>query len=181
LVEGATPCHFFTAATRHLGIADALQILDYGGITELVNYLTTLAANEAFRSKVESIGIVRDAEGDALAAATALENAIQRANIPAPVRRSKFILPDNVSAGNIESLCLRSVATSPVMDCVNNFINCAAEHGIVWADGYERDKALVQVFASTRDRPYAGLAAYKGAWPWDSPVFADLFAFLQAL
>ncbi len=168
---------------RHLGIADRIEIHDYGGINDLQAYLMTLAAMAGFQEKVRSIGIVRDAEDSADNAKASVDGAIARASLPGSVRTSSFILPDNVSPGNIETLCLRSVSGSPVISCLHDFISCTTTAGVVWATAHARHKADVQIFAATLESPraYAGLAAYEGAWPWDSTAFADLFSFLQSL
>lgn len=183
LVEGTTPLNFFTAALRHLGLEDQVEIRDFGGITQLATFLQTLAATADFREKVRSLGVTRDAEASAAGARASVDSAITRAALGAGVRTAVFIFPDNDSPGNIESLCLQSVADSPIMQCVNAFVDCAANGGTVWAQGYEQDKARVQIFASTLESPtgFAGLAAYRGAWPWTSPAFNEVFGFLRSL
>lgn len=183
LVEGETPYHFFLALTRHLLIADSLDILNYKGITELRPYLMTAASTESFRGKVRSLGIVRDAEGNAAGARDAVDAAVKAARLPDGMRVSVRILPGGADQGNIETLCLRSVEDHAAYPCLQAFVDCTAANGVVWPEGYSRDKALVQVFGATlpEPQPYAGLAAHKKAWPWGSPAFAELVKFLKDL
>lgn len=184
LVEGDTPEHFFRALLRHLAIEDTIEVLKFGGITELGEYMRTVARATGFRQNVRSLAVVRDAEADAVAARQSVKAAIAGAGLHQEVRTAYFILPDNTNPGNIETLCLNSVTGTPVSACVDQFAQCAAGSGnIVWPEGYAAHKALVQIYAATLSppQPFAGLASYKGAWPWDSPVFVDLIAFLQAI
>lgn len=184
LVEGQSPKNFFIAAAKHLGINDTIDIHDFGGVTQLTDYLETLAAMSSFQEKVKSIGIARDAEDDPVAALEAVKAAVRQAGISPEVSVATFIFPDRVSKGNIETLCLRSVEGRSVTACVQAFVKCSEENGaIVWAEGYKRDKALVQIYAATLESPeaYAGLAAYEGAWPWDSPALVAVLEFLQSI
>jgi hypothetical protein len=184
LVEGSSPEHFFRALTRHLLIEDSIDIRNFGGNQDFSVYLRTLCSTTDFKDRVRSIGVIRDAETSASAARASIENAINIAKISPDVQKQLFILPDNKSPGNIETLCMRSVQDKPIISCVEQFLDCVTKsNGKVWPTDHKKDKALVQIYAATLDppKPYAGLASYHHVWPWTSPVFAELVTFLQTL
>jgi hypothetical protein len=138
LVEGATPMHFFEALLRHLGLSPKILILDYGGKTDLKPYLRTLTATPNFATVVTSVGVVRDAENDAVAAHQSVTDALTAAGLtPArtpPIQTSIFVLPDNKSPGMIETLCMEAVKNEPSLansyTCVAEFFACLARNSV---------------------------------------------------
>ena len=61
LVEGNDQRNFFEAFTSHLSIAN-VQIQNFGGVSELSDFLEGFVGATGFREIVQSLGIVRDAE-----------------------------------------------------------------------------------------------------------------------
>jgi len=200
-VEGQSPFQFFKALLRHLGLLDKIEIRNYGGLQELPLFLQTLAATEAAR-KLESLGIIRDAESDAKAAFASVCSALQKAreclspasslprlSVPdhpgvktiAVPSVSIFILPDCVNAGMLEALCLESVKGDPAASCVDEYLACLNryEHPLP----ANMAKARLHVFLASRSEPECllGQAAHQGYFPWSSPVFDSIKRFLQAL
>jgi hypothetical protein len=185
LVEGETPAHFFEGFAKHLGLADLIEIRSYGGIAELGTFLKTLASTTEFRAMVKSLGIVRDAETDANGARQSVNAAVAGANLPGHITPSIFILPNNSSKGMIETLCLRSVESTPLYQCVKDFIKCAEGAGATLsdADDPDRDKARLQVYLAATVKPQMmpGLAAYRGVYRFDDTTFEALRQFLRSL
>jgi len=60
LVEGTDACYFFIYLLQSLEIEE-IQVLDYGGVTDLTEYLKNLAKLDGYQS-VTSILVLRDAE-----------------------------------------------------------------------------------------------------------------------
>ena len=201
LVEGHDARHFFKALLDHLGLANTIEIRNYGGISELPSYLKTLPAISGF-GEVVSLGIIRDAESNAQdafkAVCQALENARsggpstphrERLSVPkAPINKtggalgvSVFILPDCVSPGMLETVCLASVADDLAMPCVEQYFECL-KGGRAPTPG-NMSKARVQAYLSSRPKPglLLGQAAHRGYFPWQSAVFEPIKEFLRAL
>lgn len=201
LVEGHDAWQFFKALLHHLGLVNTIEIRNYGGISELPSYLKTLPAISGF-GEVVSLGITRDAESNAQdafkAVCHALENARsggprtpfrERLSVPqAPINKtggalgiSVFILPDCVSPGMLETVCLASVTDDPAMPCVEQYFECL-KGGRVPTLG-SISKARVQAFLSSRPEPglLLGQAAHGGYFPWQSGVFEPIKQFLRAL
>ncbi len=183
LVEGPTPTHFFEALLKELGLKDKVEIRDFDGVEHLRAFVRALAATSEFRLLVKSVGVVRDAETNAKAARQSAEDALAAAGLPEGVQTSVFILPDNKRPGMIETLCIDSVRQDPVFPCVEQFFKCVETQGVDLPGAPQDAKNYTQAFLATREdvELYPGIAAYRGYWPWDSPVFDDLKKFLEAL
>ena len=112
LVEGNDLRNFFEALMKHLS-RSGVQILNFGGVRDLPEFLSAFATESNF-PMVRSIGIVRDAEGPAGPARQSVDSALGNARLPAPApvsqasvgspRVSVFILPDNKNPGMLETL-----------------------------------------------------------------------------
>ena len=83
LAEGRDAELFLVWAGRHFRYERDFQVMDFGGIKELTNFLKLLANDESF-DDVETIVIVRDAETDAEAATSSIQHSMTQANIPVP-------------------------------------------------------------------------------------------------
>ncbi len=112
------------------------------------------------------------------------------------MRVSIAILPDGISNGNLEELCIRSLDDTPVMKCVSSYIDCLTGEGPQIADNR---LAKTQVYAYLAGGPlprYANFAnnlrrrqpglrlaqaANAGIWDWNSPAFQQVAEFLRNL
>lgn len=114
--------------------------MEFGGVYQLKNFLPALAKMPEFR-KVQSIGIIRDAdENGEIAAFQSVQSSLQSADISAPDHVGKiragapsvgiYILPGDGEAGMLETLVYRTVVDGPINDCINKFFNCVEESGI---------------------------------------------------
>jgi len=183
LVEGDTPQHFFEAFAKHLGLHEQIEIWDYRGITQLATFFKTLASTAEFKTNVRSVGIVRDAEDDAVAAMQSVQSAIVGAQLTEGVSVKVKILPDDARPGMIETMCLASVASQPVFGCINHFVDCLDKNNHDLQMGIRRAKHVAQIYlATTRHvQLFPGTAASRGVWPFTNPVFDDVRTFLQGL
>jgi hypothetical protein len=152
--------------------------------------LKAIVLTPGFMRKVVSLGIVRDTETSGPASFQSVCNALQTANLPVPTqplssegskpRVSILLLPDADTPGMLETLCLRSVATDPVIPCVDQYFQCLREVGVIPNNIH---KAKVQAFLASRLAPglLLGQAAQKGYWNWDSSAFDHVRRFLHGL
>jgi hypothetical protein len=201
LVEGHDAWQFFKALLDDLGLANTIEIRNYGGICQLAPFLRTLPAISGF-GEVVSLGIIRDAESNAQDAFKAVCQALEKArsggpstpfqerlSVPqAPINKtggalgvSVFILPDCVSPGMLETVCLASVAIDPAMPCVEQYFECLTGSRVPTPGNMS--KARVQAYLSSRPKPglLLGQAAHGGYFPWQSGVFEPIKQFLRAL
>jgi hypothetical protein len=183
LVEGETPSHFFEALATVLGLENDIEIRNYGGISQLGLYLRTIASTLEFKEKVKSLAIARDAEDNPTGAKQSVEAAVASAGIGPHVSVRIAILPDEAAAGMIETLCVRSIESDPIYDCVTGFFDCLDTKQVALPVGPVRAKHIAQVFMAAKNCPqlFPGTAAYREVWPFSSPVFDSLKQFLTSL
>ena len=183
LVEGCTPAHFFEGLALHLDLSATIEIRDFGGVNQLRLFLRTIAATADFRQKVKSLGIIRDAEENPAGAMQSINDAVRDARLSSSVSVHVAVLPDNSTAGMVETLFLRSVANDPLMTCVSTFFECARANGASLPAEPKMDKNRSQVFLATKleaQQP-PGQAARRGSWPFDHQAFDGVKDFLRNL
>jgi len=192
VVEGKDAVVFFKALLREMDLAE-IQLQNFGGINDLRGFLKGLRRRSGFAQMVMSVGIVRDAECDPTSAFQSVCSALHGAELTVPSQIEKFegsnpsvgilILPDAMTPGMLETLCLRSVADDPAMPCVNGYFNCVEQRLPCTELPRIMEKARVQAFLASRREPVSPSrwAAHKGYWPWDSPAFDHIKQFLREL
>lgn len=161
------------------------------------NFLTnTLVNDPTFSELVEVVGVVRDADGDYQSAFDSVQGSLRRAGLPVPdapmtiaigsldgadIQIAVYIMPDNSSPGDLESLCLDAVNGAPAMPCVSRYFDCLQSIGHV---PRQESKARLRAFlAANRDDPtlQPGQAIDAGVIPWNSPAFDGVHQFLDML
>lgn len=189
VVEGRDAEIFFNAFLRQMGLA-GIQVQNFGGKDELRGFLKALRVTPGF-PRVVSLGIVRDAERDPMAAFQSVCSALRNAGMAVPQqplmkeegspRVSALILPDATTAGALETICLEAVADDPVMQCVKDYFECVRQR--MGSLPENLSKAQLHAFLASRPKPdlLLGQAANAGYWPWNSPAFRDMIQFLQSL
>lgn len=199
LVEGKDEVNFFTAALQNHLRLGGIQVIDYSGKTNLSSFLRTLAADSGFAS-VTGIGITRDADvtsagatvGAAASAFDAVRGALTAAGVrlpcPAghgafavgPPRVGVFIMPDGISDGMLETLCINSISGEAEFACLTEFFTCCQGHGIVPNNMH---KARAHVWLACRPEPdkRVGEAALAGYWPFSNSAFSSLWTFIRAI
>lgn len=193
LVEGNDQRNFFEALishTRHISLQD-IQIQNFGGVGELRSFLETLAASDEFKDRVQSLGIIRDAEESAGSAFQSVQSSLRNANLPEPARPREpmdgsprvnvLILPDDDSPGMLETLLCQTLVSDPVNDCIDTFFECARK--LPGADIRRPDKSRAHAYISIHPEPQSsvGVAAQKGYWDLDHSALADVRRFLESL
>ena len=179
LVEGADALHFFIKALEVFGVDD-VQVLDFGGISDLTDYLKALPLYQNFDS-VTSLVIARDAENNSDSAISNVKNSLKQASFSIPEKPFEFTAKDpkiafmifpgfneeGLQSGTLEDLCLDIVKDCSTFDCVDAYILC------LQLNGYEikrPHKTKLHTYLSGKN-DFVGLkigeAAKAGAWDWD--------------
>lgn len=181
--------YFLVWACREYRNIEDFQVMNFGGVNELHNYLLQLTTTEGY-DKVETILIARDAETDAEAAIKSIQDSMNRAKLPVPEKpfeyvskglpRTAFMIfpgPDQ-DQGTLEVLCLSTVAHDQIMKCVDDFLECIETSG-------ERlprpHKNRLHCFLAGKDNYVGstiGQASYKGAW---NPDHKALYPFKRII
>jgi len=120
VAEGRDAELFLVWAGRHFCTSRDFQVMDFGGIKELTNFLKLLANDESY-DDVETIVIARDAETDADAAIDSIQHSMKEASMPVPQKPFEYIQKASVKTafmifpgpehetGTLEDLCLATI------------------------------------------------------------------------
>ncbi|MCS6919336.1 MAG: hypothetical protein NZM28_06165 [Fimbriimonadales bacterium] len=175
---------------RHLELIDEVQIIEAQGKTRMPTRLRAIRAVEGF-SKVQAIGVLRDADDNPQGAFESIRNALRDAALPYPARAGEiaqgvpatgvFIAPSASETGSLEDLCLQSLQHDKRMTCVRRFIQCVLKRQFSL---HQLSKVQMMAFLAVQERePCAslGIAAMRGAFDFTHPAFSSLKQFLQAL
>jgi hypothetical protein len=182
LGEGVEEELFFGALLKHLGIP-GVQVENYGGKSKLGDYLKALSLRTGF-SQVQKVGITRDADEDPAGAAASVTKLIAEAGFPDGVTVTSMILPDNLSAGALENLFLRTISGKAIEACIEDYVTCAARAlGRGHTTTANMAKARIHTWLAAQEEPdlRLGIAAQKGLVEFDSPAFESLKLFLKGL
>ena len=189
LVEGKDVKNFFETFILHFPMRNSAQIQNFGGVNELRGFLRSFVRTPGF-DRVESIGIVRDAEESSAAARQSVDDSLRNAGLPVPGEGERhggaplvhvLIVPDGEEQGMLETLLYRSVADTPVNRCIEDFFRCVGN--LPEVDIRRPAKARAHAYLATRPSPQVsvGVAAREGYWPLDHVAFDELRSFLTAL
>ena len=190
LVEGNDQRNFFEAFTSHLEIAN-VQIQNFGGVSELRDFLEGFVGATGFRETVQSLGIVRDAETSAGGAFQSVQSALRNAELPVPDSPAErtdtspavtvLILPGDNRQGMLETLLCESFADNPVEECIDDFFKCVESLPDVSIE--RSDKARAHAYLTTKPNPHfsVGVGAKNDYWNLDHSVFSTVRDFLQTI
>ena len=188
LVEGSDPMNLLRVFCRSWHLP-GIQIHDFGGVTELRDYLKSLRGISGYDG-VMKLGIIRDAEQSARSAFESIQHSLQDAalDIPEEPRTassgrpavSVLILPDGVSEGSLESLLWQSVEADPRARCIDDYVACMELQNMTVA---RSDKVRVLAWLAAQRRPTdsIGVAARMRRWDPMHQSFADMRLFLEEL
>ncbi len=192
LVEGLEEVRVFSHLASQLSLTD-VQCHSYQGKMNLTRFIRTFLALPDF-AKVRSLAVVADADFDIEGTRTRIRHALQNAGLPQPsaplteaseghLRVSYLILPHLRETGMLEDVCLESVKSEPVMECVEQFMECVKGKREDWPKREAKAKARVHAYLASQDRTdlRLGEAAEKGIWNYDSDAFNPLKELLSKL
>ena len=194
LVEGRDEVNLFNALFKHCldNIhVRKIQVIEAGGVNNFPNSLRAIKAAGQARPTLRSIGIVRDADCDAVDAFASVCRSLNDIGYVPPSAHGQFskadpaigvfIVPDGVNPGAIESLCRSSRAGDAISGCVEEYMKCLFEHKALQSTN--ADKSFAHAYLAAMNNPVSrvGEGALQGAWNFDSEAFSDLKTFLQNL
>jgi hypothetical protein len=189
-VEGADDKSFFEALCQHLGLND-IQFREIGGKDNLPKALEATVQESRFSEVVIALGIVLDADDDPKATFQSVCSALKKFGLPVPTqpmtpapghpRVLVMILPDNQSPGALEDICLKAIAGTPAMRCVDEFFCCLQRHRLPPPKNLSKAKVLAYLTSLPEPDKRLGESAQAGYWDWDHPAFSDLKDFLRSL
>ena len=185
IVEGNDEIRVFESLSKHLNIHD-LEVRHYGGSPKLRQFLKTFRSSSEF-DLVRSLAIVADANSNRNGREQRIQGALSNAGLPVPPRPLEsvsngdlkvayLVVPHNVEGTMIEDVCLDSVKTDPVMECIDRYFECISQTNTQGPREVWMSKARVHAFLASRDRPdlRLGEAAEKGLWTFDTDAFLPL-------
>jgi len=156
-------------------------VMDFGGINELTNFIKLLANDESY-DNIDTIVIARDAEKDAKAAKNSIQTSMTEAEIPVPVKSFEYATNATLKTafmifpgpkqknGTLEDLCLSTVQNDPLLECVNDYLECVKAKG----ENLPRiHKNKLHCFIAGKDESVGkpiGLAFKAKVWPPEHPA-----------
>jgi hypothetical protein len=188
LVEGIEDAFFFEAFLKQLKLNE-IEIWPIGSGRVFKERLKILRKLSGFE-RIKSIGVIRDADDNPVAAFDSVRQALIENDLPAPDRygsrstktpiTSIMILPDGLSSqGMLESLCLRAIKAEPAMSCTDRYFDCLRGLGINQRE-VDKDKARIYVYLASKHEPdkRLGESALAGYWSFNNEVFDKVNRFL---
>lgn len=200
LCEGIDEKNFLIAYINYLltidSVFDNIEILNYGGIKDLNNYLKTISQQDKFEN-VKAMAIIRDGETNWSAAVQSLENSINNTginkNLFSDMPYYLFPMQDddgNWQNGTLEDLCLSilnldsndAFVNENTVRLSNLYIENLEDMNIVTFP--RRHKNLLHAYFSGTDTYVdlkIGEAARAGAFDWCHQNLLQLSNFLRIL
>ena len=194
-VEGKDEETFFTVLLKKYRL-HGIQIIESGGKEQFSRIFPEILKIPGF-SKVRSLAVIQDADRNTQAVFQSILYTLKKENLGIPGKISYFtstipqvgifILPDGENLGSLESLCLSTVQSENITNCIEPFINCVKQKTSVENTRYKFprnvNKAKCKAFLSAmeEDVPSLGIAAEKGYWNLDSDKLNPLLDFLKKL
>jgi len=191
LVEGQDEFNLFSAMLHEWDIV-GLQIVPVGGKYGFVAGLeATLASARTQSVQLSAIGVVRDADADAVATMMSVISNLHAAGLQAPSGSGQFesgspsvgvlILPDGHSPGAVEELCWESVKDTSIGRCVTDYLDCLASLSALLSTNTGKTLAHAYLAAQYEPSHTVGVGALKNYWPLTHPAFAGVKAFFETL
>jgi hypothetical protein len=182
LAEGRDAELFLVWARKKYRQKDDVQVIDFGGVTELYIFLKTLSQVENF-DKVETLVIVRDSETDANAAKDSIQHALKENELPVPLKPFSYEARENFKTafmlfpgpkfptGTLEDLCLDIVKDDPIIPCVVSYLECLKSN---LSDLTVPHKRKLHTFLAGKEKDLVGAtigqASYRNAWNHEHPA-----------
>lgn len=190
IVEGNDDKNFFHALCKHSNVTN-YRIKETEGKSSYGSKISAIW--KTYKSSVNSIGVIRDANSDFNRAFQSVQTALRDSDLPVPckplipainqntgLRVNVFIMPNNERQGMLEDLLLQSVYENPAMACVNQYFSCLDEIGF---NPRMTSKARIQTYLAAQIKCgiSIGVAASRGYWPFIRDDFKDIIDFLNNL
>lgn len=179
------------------GFSNDIQVMDFGGNSELLKHLTILKKMDGFE-KIKSLLVVRDAETNAKTACKEIQVALQKNDFPVPetpccwkgeTLRVGFVLfpqcDSTLQNGTLEDLCLSilsDTSADSILEHIDKFLANLEEY---------RGKPFSRIFKAKLHTYFSvhndyvslkiGEAAKAGAFDWNNVALNPLKNFIQEI
>ena len=190
MVEGKDDIKSFYKLLVNTGVEN-IDVREIGGKERLRATLSTIKNTPNFTHKVNSLGIILDADlqpVDDLFRSVC--NTLNEEGLPVPVslnsaieedgfKVNTFIMPDCSVNGALEDLFIKSISdTELYSECIVQFLSCSERYG-----GVVSNKAPAYAYISLQKRPNLsfGVSVMENYWNLDHPCFDEIKKFLQSL
>lgn len=195
LVEGQDDARFFDAFLRWLNVSN-IQIASVNGKGNFASFLKNVLTTAPNYSRLQRLALVSDGDSNPTGSFRSLRSALVNAGLPAPfepfktwtagqISASVAVLPDGLSTGNLEDLCLRSLESGSesqsAMSCVDQYLNCRGESPDLDSGAYSKARLYAYLAVGSRPGLRLGEAADAGVWDWDSIALRPMADFLRRL
>ena len=192
VVEGYSDLLFYAEVLEYLGKHDQVFIKDLGGKKNLSLQLDLFLTPDLLVSR-ESIGIIVDADADALGTSQYVSSALKKATtvdvldgvwIGANPKLGFFVAPGNGNAGEVETLVWQAWSKSPqnlpAKQCVDSYLNCMNQIGF---KAHSPDKGRISSLLAVRadEDPRLGPGARENIFDFSLAEFAPLRNFLSQI
>jgi len=208
IVEGEDEKSFFEFLLKKMNLNEDIQILPFGGKDKFPKRIPSLIKRANIQIDLKTIAIVRDADKKiAEDAFKSICNILKKTKSTVPLvvptklnefsndmpKIGIFVMPDNKNEGMLEDLCLEVFKDSPVMGCVNSFIDCVSK---LPTPTKTKSKAKIQSFlmaqpsiattqillsAQYKTVNSVGIAAKKGYIDFESAALGEIINFLKKM
>ena len=197
-VEGYSDLTFYAQLMEHVGHFDRCFIQDLGGKGRAkLREEATLLLKPDNLARIESVGILLDADENAAAAFSLASNALKDAvgvEIPrvgewfaagsAQTRYGVFIVGGEGGQIEVESLAWTAWsakgANAKLATCVAEFVRCTEEADLK-LKSIDKVRIGAALAVMNEDDPRLGPAARAGIFDFNAPEFATLREFLRAI
>ena len=193
LVEGKDEEVFFEVFLKRKQI-DRIQIMSSGGKDQFQTLFPSIKKAPGF-DEISSLAVIHDADMDAHKAFQSICSVLENNGMKSPdeiasfvsssPRVGVFIIPDGRNKGKLESLCLSTVKSEGIIECIDSFMTCIERNSHSSSYNLPKDihKARCRAFLSAmeEDTPSLGIAAKKGYWDFNSKKLHALLNFLKQL
>ena len=193
LVEGVDGHRFMYFACKAYQRSEEIQVMNFRGISELESRLQLLKNVEGF-DDLESLVIARDAEQDQSAAIQSVKMALAKVELPIPEQpfkfhhtetpKTAFMLfpgPKVRDIGTLEDLCLATIKSDSLLECVQKYTECVIKKG----EKRQREhKKKLHCYLAGKDKfegMKIGEAAQAGAWNWEDKALAPFKEIIQGM
>jgi len=191
LVEGNDQRNFFFAFLKHIGLEEYVQVMNFGGVNELKDYLPPLVKMPGFRN-VKSVGLVRDAENSEAGALQSVQSALQKVGLPVPPEVGAIaegghplvgilILPGDGQPGMLETLINDTFSGTAIDKCIDVFFDCVEKSAAGSIRNEHKARAFAFLATTENARHSVGVAAKRGDLNLQHGTFARLRDFLNRL
>ena len=171
-----------------------IQVLDFGGNSDLCNFLMSLRNMDRF-DQVTSVAVIRDAEKDFDKACREVKYSLKKSGFIVPKQSGTWeadcsgmkigfiLLPLDNGAGTLEDLCLRILSeknSKEIISSTNAFLSeMENNYGRVY---HRKHKNVLHTYFSASDKYVTmpiGRASQSGAFDWESEKLIPLLRFLN--